>query len=196
VVVRGNILLFKNIHEMTPKCIVDPYPAEVAATVDQVMALLGYSNPYRLVWQSQVGPSAWLGPKTEQAIESYAKQGKKELLVVPIAFVSDHIETLFELDLEYGELAQKAGIGYKRIESLNDDPEFIEAMADLVKNHMESQQVATSSQFKLRCPMCTNETCGHTKDYFHSQFYSKMEQLEEDSNEESRESKQSMAASN
>ena len=76
---------------------------------------LKFSNPYRLgkkrnnslVWQSQVGPSAWLGPKTDDAIQGYAKQGKKNLLVVPIAFVSDHIETLFELDLEYGEMAQK-----------------------------------------------------------------------------------------
>lgn len=80
---------------------------------------LGHSNPYRLVWQSQVGPSPWLGPKTEHVVEGYAKQGKKNLLVVPIAFVSDHIETLFELDIEYGELAKKVNmISYnQRLES-------------------------------------------------------------------------------
>jgi ferrochelatase len=71
------------------------------------MDALGHSNPYRLVWQSQVGPSPWLGPKTEHVVKGYAKQGKKNLLVVPIAFVSDHIETLFELDIEYGELASE-----------------------------------------------------------------------------------------
>jgi ferrochelatase len=71
------------------------------------MDALGHSNPYRLVWQSQVGPSPWLGPKTEHVVEGYAKQGKKNLLVVPIAFVSDHIETLFELDIEYGKLASE-----------------------------------------------------------------------------------------
>jgi ferrochelatase len=71
------------------------------------MKRLGRSNPYRLVWQSQVGPSPWLGPKTDDAITGYAKQGVKDLLVIPIAFVSDHIETLFELDLEYGELAKE-----------------------------------------------------------------------------------------
>ena len=88
---------------------IDPYPAEVAATVSAVMNALGHSNPYRLVWQSQVGPSPWLGPKTEQVVEGYAKQGKKNLLVVPIAFVSDHVETLFELDIEYGKLASEVG---------------------------------------------------------------------------------------
>lgn len=90
----------------------DPYQTEVAATVDQVMKSLNYCNPYRLVWQSQVGPSAWLGPKTEQVVQGYAQQGKKNLLVVPIAFVSDHIETLFELDLEYGELAHKVCLAF------------------------------------------------------------------------------------
>ena len=101
----------------------DPYPPEVAATVNRVMHKLGYKNPYRLVWQSQVGPQPWLGtfsdytwlvvntfslgPKTETAIEGYAEKGVKNLLLVPIAFVSDHVETLYEIDLEYGELAQK-----------------------------------------------------------------------------------------
>jgi ferrochelatase len=106
---RDDVVLLFSAHSL-PMSVVnrgDPYPGEVAATVDQVMKLLGHTHPYRLVWQSQVGPSAWLGPKTEQVVEGYAKQGKKNLLVIPIAFVSDHIETLFELDLEYGELAQK-----------------------------------------------------------------------------------------
>jgi ferrochelatase len=77
------------------------------------MQRLGYSNQYRLVWQSQVGPSAWLGPKTEEAIEGYGKMGKKNLLVVPIAFVSDHVETLFELDLEYGHVAEKVKMHFR-----------------------------------------------------------------------------------
>lgn len=79
----------------------DPYPPEVASTVAAIMNRLGNSNAYRLVWQSQVGPSAWLGPQTIDAIKGYAKQGRGELLLVPVAFTSDHIETLFELDLEY-----------------------------------------------------------------------------------------------
>ena len=85
------------------------------------MKRLGFSNPYRLVWQSHVGPSAWLGPKTDEVIEGYAKQGKKNLLIVPIAFVSDHIETLFELDIEYSHLAKEVRylIHFKLHESIN-----------------------------------------------------------------------------
>jgi ferrochelatase len=86
----------------------DTYPAEVANTVNRVMERLNFSHPYRLVWQSQVGPKAWLGPQTNDAIEGYAKNRKLNLLLVPIAFTSDHIETLFELDHEYiGDLAKK-----------------------------------------------------------------------------------------
>jgi protoheme ferro-lyase len=79
----------------------DSYPAEVAATVYAVMEELGHSNPYKLVWQSQVGPSPWLGPQTETSIKGFAAKGWNNIALVPIAFTSDHIETLFELDQEY-----------------------------------------------------------------------------------------------
>jgi protoheme ferro-lyase len=78
------------------------------------MARLGNRNPYRLVWQSQVGPSAWLGPQTSDAIKGYAKKGLNDLLLVPVAFTSDHIETLFELDLEYLEEAKEVGCASNR----------------------------------------------------------------------------------
>lgn len=79
----------------------DPYVLEVSASVSAVMDRLGNRNPYRLVWQSQVGPSAWMGMQTSEAIKGLARIGKKEVVLVPIAFTSDHIETLYELDLEY-----------------------------------------------------------------------------------------------
>lgn len=83
----------------------DPYVLEVSATVAAVMARLaaeyGIVNPYRLVWQSQVGPSAWMGMQTGEAIKGLARLGKKNAVLVPIAFTSDHIETLYEMDLEY-----------------------------------------------------------------------------------------------
>lgn len=96
----------------------DPYPPEVAATVHAVMNRLGNQNPYRTVWQSQVGPSAWLGPQTSDAIKGYAKKGVNNMLLVPIAFTSDHIETLFELDLEYLEEAKEVGSDIVSIPSL------------------------------------------------------------------------------
>lgn len=133
------------------------------------MERLGRKYKYRLVWQSQVGPAPWLGPKTDDAIVGYAKKGVKNLLVIPVAFVSDHIETLFELDLEYGELAKENGIGYKRVESLNADPLFIDALADITLKHLQDGK-ATSAQLGLRCPSCISEKCGHTKAFFANQI--------------------------
>jgi len=85
----------------------DCYPQEVGATVHAVMEAMNFSHPYRLVWQSQVGPQPWLGPQTGDSLKGLAKLGKKHVLLVPIAFTSDHIETLFELDIEYGSEAKK-----------------------------------------------------------------------------------------
>jgi len=85
----------------------DSYPAEVAATVYAVMEELGHSNPYKLVWQSQVGPSPWLGPQTNASIKGLAAKGWKNVALVPVAFTSDHIETLFELDKEYIKEAEE-----------------------------------------------------------------------------------------
>lgn len=85
----------------------DPYILEVSASVAAVMQRLGHSNPYRLVWQSAVGPSAWMGMQTSDALEGLHRLGKKRVVLVPIAFTSDHIETLYELDLEYGKEARE-----------------------------------------------------------------------------------------
>lgn len=80
---------------------------EVSASVSAVMDRLGHKNPYRLVWQSQVGPSAWMGMQTGEALKGLARLGKKQVVLVPIAFTSDHIETLYELDLEYCKEAEE-----------------------------------------------------------------------------------------
>lgn len=66
-----------------------------------VMQELNFSHPYQLVWQSKVGPLPWLGPFTDEALKGYVKQEKKTFIIVPIAFVNEHIETLHELDIEY-----------------------------------------------------------------------------------------------
>ena len=85
----------------------DPYVLEVSASVAAVMDRLKHSNPYRLVWQSQVGPSAWMGMQTGEALKGLARLGRKKVVLVPIAFTSDHIETLYELDLEYAKEARE-----------------------------------------------------------------------------------------
>ena len=79
----------------------DAYPFEVGATVQLVMQELQYCNSYQLVWQSKVGPLSWLGPFTDEALKDYVRMGKKLFVMVPIAFVNEHIETLHEMDIEY-----------------------------------------------------------------------------------------------
>ncbi|KAJ7770233.1 hypothetical protein DFH07DRAFT_806200 [Mycena maculata] len=144
----------------------DPYILEVAASVSAVMDRLKHSNPYRLVWQSQVGPSAWMGMQTGAALKGLARLGKKQVVIVPIAFTSDHIETLYEIDLEYAKEAREHGIEVHRAESLNESPVFIRALADIASQHLRdysSNKRPVSVQLGLRCPGCTNATCGHQK---------------------------------
>jgi protoporphyrin/coproporphyrin ferrochelatase len=142
----------------------DPYPAEVAATVYAVMQRLKFSNPYRLVWQSQVGPSAWLGAQTSDTVSNYVAKGQTNLILIPVAFTSDHIETLYELDKEViGESGHADTI--KRTESLNGSPIFIQALADIAKEHLDSG-IACSKQMGLRCPGCKSEKCAESKKFF------------------------------
>jgi protoporphyrin/coproporphyrin ferrochelatase len=137
----------------------DSYPQEVGASVQRVLECLGASNPYILAYQSDVGPVRWLGPSTEQVLRRLGARGQKQVLVVPIAFTSDHIETLSELDREYGEVAHQAGITqYVRAPALNDRPQFLDALAEIVRDHLRSGALY-SSQYRTRCAGCTNPQC-------------------------------------
>lgn len=166
---RKDVVLLFSAHSL-PMSVVnrgDPYPAEVAATVYGVMQRLKFANPYRLCWQSQVGPSAWLGPQTSTTVEEYIAKGQKGLILVPIAFTSDHIETLYELDEEViGESGHTDTV--KRAESLNGSPVFIKALADIARAHLVSGQVS-SLQMGLRCPGCKSERCSESKKFFAGQ---------------------------
>ncbi|KAK9325239.1 hypothetical protein V1517DRAFT_315127 [Lipomyces orientalis] len=166
--VRDKVILLFSAHSL-PMSVVnrgDPYPAEVAATVYSVMSELKFTNPYRLVWQSQVGPSAWLGAQTSDTIKSLVKKGQTNIILVPIAFTSDHIETLHELDLEIIKETKVEGI--KRAESLNGHPMFLDALADAVHNHLRGAAVA-SNQYPMQCPMCTKDVCTESRNFFLTQ---------------------------
>ncbi|KAJ7420093.1 hypothetical protein BTVI_22754 [Pitangus sulphuratus] len=169
---RKDVVILFSAHSL-PMSVVnrgDPYPQEVGATVQRVMEKLNYSNPYRLVWQSKVGPMPWLGPQTDETIKGLCQRGKKNMLLVPIAFTSDHIETLYELDIEYSQvLANECGVeNIRRAESLNGNPLFSKALADLVCSHLQSNEVC-SRQLTLCCPLCVNPVCRETKAFFASQ---------------------------
>lgn len=111
----------------------DPYQEHVMATVEGVMQRVG-DYPWEVAFQSRSGPVKWMEPGTEEMIGKLAKEGCKSLLMVPISFVSDHIETLEEIDVEYRDLALAHGISnFRRAPSLNDHGDFLQALADLVQ---------------------------------------------------------------
>ncbi len=111
----------------------DPYLAHIEETVRLVMERLGAVS-HHLAFQSKAGPVKWLEPSTEGMIKDLAAQGCKNLLMVPLSFVSDHIETLYEIDIQYAEEARALGIdNFRRSPSLNNAPLFIDCLADLVK---------------------------------------------------------------
>lgn len=158
---RDDVVLLFSAHSL-PQSFVDrgdSYPAEVAATTEAVMERLGRSHPHVLAWQSAVGPVKWLAPSTESAIKGLAARGHRRVLVVPIAFTSDHIETLSEIDIEYAHLAREVGITeFRRAPALNVRESFCDALGDLVHAHIRSGE-GHSQQYPLRCVGCVNPAC-------------------------------------
>ena len=114
----------------------DPYQYQMESQVSFIMTKLrrmGYENKHSLAYQSKVGPVEWLKPYTDDTIRELGSSGVKSLVVVPISFVSEHIETLEEIDCEYRELAEESGITeWQRVPALGVDGEFIDDLAQAV----------------------------------------------------------------
>jgi ferrochelatase len=110
----------------------DPYQRETEVSVREIMKYFP-KNKYSLAYQSKIGPVKWLEPMTDEKIVELANKGIKKLAIIPISFVSEHTETLYELDIQYRELANEVGIkDFKRIPTLKTHPKFIQAIKSLV----------------------------------------------------------------
>ncbi|MFN2543578.1 MAG: ferrochelatase [Actinomycetota bacterium] len=118
----------------------DPYPRELADTADAVAARLGITD-YRIAWQSagRTGEE-WLGPDVRDVIRDLARDGTTAVVSCPVGFVSDHLEVLYDIDVEARETAREAGITLVRTASPNDDPAFIDALASVVRDHLEGKE--------------------------------------------------------
>jgi ferrochelatase len=113
----------------------DPYLEQTKQSMECIMEKLGRKNPYQLSFQSKIGPVKWLQPFTNDVIVEFGKRGIHDVLVVPISFVSEHIETLYELDILYKHVAEDAGVrNFRRVPALNSDPVFIRALAEIVES--------------------------------------------------------------
>jgi ferrochelatase len=179
---RDRVVILFSAHSLPMKVVErgDAYVAEVAATVDAVMGALrrggvapagegggpdGAPLPpvratHTLAWQSKVGFLPWMAPKTGDVLAGLARQGFDAVLAVPIAFTSDHVETLYEIDVEYAHAAREAGIArFERAPSLNGEPLLALAQAQLVEAHLRSGEAAATPAYALNCHGCTNPTC-------------------------------------
>lgn len=132
--VRSGVRLLFSAHgtplkEMTERN--DPYCCLIHSTVEQLMRMRGHDRPFDVAFQSKVGPAEWLTPSTPDKLKELGEQGETAVLVVPVAFVTDHIETAYELNVEVREEAEGFGIHhYEVTDGLNSHPEFIAALAE------------------------------------------------------------------
>ena len=132
----------------------DPYQRQIEETMELVCAVGGWKNPRRLCYQSKVGASKWLQPSLRATLRELGAAGTKRVCVVPVSFVSDHVETLGEIDHEGREIAETAGIeGFEMAAGLNDSPAFIRALAGIVTEAaaisvpLAAAQVSSITQF-------------------------------------------------
>ena len=129
----------------------DPYQQEIEECTALIMQTLNRPNEHTLAYQSRVGPVEWLQPYTDDALEELGAKGVKDLVVVPISFVSEHIETLQEIDIEYRELAEESGIeNFRRVPAPNTHPLFIRALADLVLDALQSPSLKLSQVYQMK----------------------------------------------
>lgn len=136
---RCQVQLFFSAHSLPQSFIAegDPYLDHIQATVRLVMEHFRNIS-HHLAFQSRAGPVKWLEPSTGDKLKDLAASGKTEILMIPLSFVSDHIETLHEIDIEYREIAGHLGItNFRRMESLNSSPLFIRCLAELVQSAAE-----------------------------------------------------------
>ena len=124
----------------------DPYVDRIAATMNGILTRLRLPNQHTLAYQSRTGPVKWIGPGTEETLEALGRDGVRSVLVVPLSFVSDHIETLYEVDQLFAGTAREAGItGYYRSAALNVSPAFIDALAALVRRHLSAGRAGAAA---------------------------------------------------
>jgi len=131
----------------------DPYQWQVEQSVKNIVKKLAIKDlDYKITYQSRVGPLKWISPNTEDEIRSAAEVGKN-LIIVPVAFVSEHVETKVELDIEYKKITDNYNIQYLRVPTLSTSSKFIEYLSKLVVDFSKKEgNIESSSNFSRICP--------------------------------------------
>jgi ferrochelatase len=129
----------------------DPYQRHVQETVAAVLARGAWPNSHTLCFQSRVGRQKWLEPSLTQTLERLPREGKRRLLVIPVSFVTEHIETLHEINIEAREHALASGVEqFEMMPALDDSPDFIAALASLVRAAVAAEPAATPNPAPVR----------------------------------------------
>ena len=153
----ANVRLLFSAHGLPEKVILagDPYQKQIEATAAAVAARLSADLDWTVCYQSRVGPMKWIGPSTDDEIRRAGAE-RKGVIVTPIAFVSEHVETLVELDHEYAELAQEVGVApYIRVPALGAAPEFIGGLAGMIGEALAGHGIVPGSDWRcgeFDCP--------------------------------------------
>ena len=139
---RSTIQLIFSVHSLPLRLVQnDPYVEQVKETIDGVLKLIDQDQwpvQWHLAYQSKGGgPGEWLGPDIESVLKMLAERGDKNVLLVPVGFVSDHVEILYDIDILSKKAAESLGINFRRTLSLNDSSKFIEALFTIVSENLQ-----------------------------------------------------------
>lgn len=135
---RHNVPIIFSVHSLPERAVSDdPYVEDIHETISGLLERMG-SVVWHLAFQSRSGGSeSWLEPDVGEVLDEYSRKGYRRVLVVPVGFVSDHLETLYDLDIKYRNRAEALGIHYERSPALNNSPRFIQALAQIVLDRSE-----------------------------------------------------------
>ena len=138
---RSDVYILFSAHSIPERLVTkegDPYKEQMERCVKGIIEKASWTGSWSLAWQSKLGPVKWLSPATIDVIQKLGEKGTKGILVVPVAFVTDHIETLEEIDVQMRDMARESGIQeFRRTPGLNSHPTFINALVDIAESHKD-----------------------------------------------------------
>ena len=149
--IRHRVYIIFSAHSLPKKGIIgDPYVEQIEATIRGMLGVTG-SLPWRLAFQSREGkPGDWLDPEVSTVLRELMGEGHRDVLIAPVGFVSDNVETFYDIDILYRQQAESMGMSFRRSPSLNDSDKFIEALSHIVHEHLAKVTWSAHDQTEVK----------------------------------------------